>query len=457
MKIFILAWFSAALVATAADLLPLAGEWRFALDRADAGVGEKWFAKKLADKIQLPGALQAQGYGDEISTNTPWVLSLYDKNWFQRADYTDYTKPGTVKVPFVCQPPRHYLGAAWYQRDIEIPADWAGKRVVLFLERPHWESRLWMDDQLVGTNNSLCAPHEFELGVGLKPGKHTLTVRVDNRMILPYRPDAHSISDSLAQSWNGIVGNMKLTATSPVWIEDVQVFPNAETKSVVIKGKIGNLTGQTGSNQLNMVVAPWHFEAKDHMMGTNLPINWSMNGGTFETELFLHDDVKIWDEFHPKIYLLVVELGKQNLVGVHFGLREFKAVGTHFEINGRPTYIRGTHSGGDFPLTGYPPTDVAYWRKLFSTCKEWGLNSMRFHSFCPPEAAFAAADELGFYLYIEPGMWNTFDPGSPMEAMLYAETERIIKAYGNHPSFVMLSASNEPKGHWRDVLPKWAS
>ena len=84
------------------------------------------------------------------------------------------------------------------------------------------------------------------------------------------------------------------------------------------------------------------------------------------------------------------------------------------------------------------------------------MNHMRFHSFCPPEAAFAAADEAGFYLSIEPGMWCTFDPGSPMEAMLYAETERILKAYGNHPSFVLFSPSNEPKGHWRDVLPQWA-
>ena len=130
-----------AISAVAAETLPLAGEWRFALDREDMGLKEGWFNRALPDRIQLPGVLQAQGYGDEISTNTPWVLSLYDKNWFQREDYKAYTQPGNVKVPFVCQPPRHYLGAAWYQREVEIPSGWKERRVVLFLERPHWESR----------------------------------------------------------------------------------------------------------------------------------------------------------------------------------------------------------------------------------------------------------------------------------------------------------------------------
>src|ERR1039458_8439867 len=104
----------------AAETIPLAGEWRFALDRNDVGTNEQWFAKNLPDKIKLPGILQAQGYGDDIGIRTPWVLTLYDHFWYLRADYAAYTNAGSVKVPFLCQPPRHYLGAAWYQRDIEI-------------------------------------------------------------------------------------------------------------------------------------------------------------------------------------------------------------------------------------------------------------------------------------------------------------------------------------------------
>ena len=119
------------------EVISLAGQWRFALDQANSGIKENWFGKKLPDKIQLPGILEAQGYGDEISIHTPWVLSLYDRFWYLRADYAAYTNSGDVKVPFLCQPTRHYLGAAWYQRDITISKGWKGEQVTLFLERPH--------------------------------------------------------------------------------------------------------------------------------------------------------------------------------------------------------------------------------------------------------------------------------------------------------------------------------
>ncbi len=108
----------------AAEKIDLAGNWQFALDDADKGIGEKWFERNLKDKIALPGILQAQNYGNDISKETPWVLSLYDKNWFLREDYKNYAAAGNVKVPFLSQPPKHYLGAAWYQKEIEIPANW---------------------------------------------------------------------------------------------------------------------------------------------------------------------------------------------------------------------------------------------------------------------------------------------------------------------------------------------
>ena len=227
----------------------LAGMWRFALDRVDVGVKEQWFSRGLPDRIALPGLLQAQGYGDEISTNTPWVLSLYDRLWYLREDYKAYTQPGNVKVPFLSQPPRHYLGAAWYQHDIVIPQDWQGRRVVLTLERPHWEITLWVDERKVGSNNSLVAPHIYDLGT-LAPGRHWLTIRADNRMLMPYRPDAHSVSDSLGSSWNGFAGKIELTSTSPIWIDDAQVFPNVAQKSARVLVQFGNMTGQAGTGTL---------------------------------------------------------------------------------------------------------------------------------------------------------------------------------------------------------------
>ena len=155
----------------------LAGQWRFELDRDDAGIDQRWFSRDLADRIQLPGALQHQGYGDRIDVNTPWVAKLIDVRWYQKAKYGKYTQPGNVLVPFFLTPRRHYVGAAWYQRDIEIPAAWQGRRVVLTLERPHWETRVWVDDTAVGNNRSLATPHVYDLGTALAPGRHRLTIR----------------------------------------------------------------------------------------------------------------------------------------------------------------------------------------------------------------------------------------------------------------------------------------
>src|SRR5687767_3559005 len=430
-----------------ARAIPLDGNWRFALDPTDSGERQQWFTRKLIYPIKLPGILQAQHNGIPITTGTPWVMSLYDRFWYLREDYREYTQPGKVKVPFLAKPRRQYLGSARYQRHLEIFDYLAARRFVLTLERPHWETTVWLNGKKIGSDRSLVAPHVYELG-NLTPGRHQLTIKVDNRMIMPYRPDAHSVSDSLGASWNGIVGRIELNDTGRVWIDDVQVFPNVDVKSMLIKVKIGNQTGLSGSGTLTAI---WPD------IGV-VPVSWSENGGYAELEVPIRLDQETWDEFKPKLHPLRIWLrgtGVDEYYDLNVGLRQLKAVGKEFVLNGRPIIFRGTHSGGDSPLSGYPATQVAYWKKLFETCKKWGLNHMRFHSWSPPEAAFEAADVVGFYLQAEPGMWNEISPGTPMGRMLYDETDRMITDYGNNTSFMLLSASNEPKGHWKESLPKW--
>ena len=423
--------------------LSLAGKWQFAIDRHDVGIQQKWFDKSLGDVIALPGILQSQGYGDEISKDTPWVLSLYDRNWYLRKEYKKYAREGSTKVPFLCQPPHHYLGRAWYQREINIPRNWDGDRVVLFLERTRWKTTVWLDDNIIGSCDSLVAAHEFDLG-RLNTGNYRLTICVDNRMQMQYRPDAHSVSDSLGSTWNGIVGEISLRRTTPVWIDDLQVYPDIKSQKVKLKAVIGNSTG----------LADTGFIMVSDM---KVPVSWDAEGGYSEFEIQF-DNVELWSEFNPKLYNVKVELKSDNTDDsreVSFGFRDISTQDNMLLVNGIASHFRGTHSGGDFPETGYPATGVEYWRDLFTTCKEWGLNHMRFHSFCPPEAAFEAADEIGFYLQPEAGMWNVISPGTDMEKRMYQECDRMIKSYGNHPSFMLFSPSNEPKGHWKESLTKW--
>ena len=164
--------------------LDLSGQWRFSLDAEDRGLLESWFNRTLERQIRLPGALQAQGFGEEPSVDTRWTGDIVDRSWFTDPRMAKYRRPGNVKIPFWLQPDRHYVGPAWYQRDVEIPAAWAGRRITLFLERCHWVTQAWVDGRLLGRCDSLATPHVYELGASPAPGRHRITVRVDNRMFV---------------------------------------------------------------------------------------------------------------------------------------------------------------------------------------------------------------------------------------------------------------------------------
>jgi hypothetical protein len=174
---------------------------------------------------------------------------------------------------------------------------------------------------------------------------------------------------------------------------------------------------------------------------------------------------QLWDEFSPNLYRLTTVLIKNGSTkGVEqtttFGMREIGVQGTNITINGRPIFLRGDLDCAAFPVTGYPPTTAAPWEKIFKTIQEYGLNHLRFHSWCPPKAAFDAADKLGVYLYVESPLWanqsSAVGTGGLVDEFIYKESERILREYGNHPSFCMMSYGNEPDGKNQNAfLGRW--
>jgi beta-galactosidase/beta-glucuronidase len=456
--------------------ISLAGRWRFRLDRADVGIKERWFERELPDKVTLPGSLPAQGIGDDVTVDTKWTGGIVDRAWFTAPEYAKYRQPGNVKVPFWLQPDKYYAGVAWYQRDIEIPKDWKKKRVVLFLERPHWETRVWVDDRLVGTNNSLATPHEYDLGVvgqasslspsnrqdarstsQLAPGKHTITIRVDNRRIVDIGENSHCISDHTQGNWNGIVGEVELRVGPGLWFEELQVYPHVATKSVTVKGRIGSKWRLLSPPKVKLAVAKSASKSGGPLCAkivtsslVRSPEDGESVKATFEAEFPLGPDATAWDEFSPVLYQASATIGNGEKKSLLFGLREISTDGTQFTINGRKTFLRGTLDCCVFPKTGHPPMEVEEWRRIIRIAKSYGLNLIRFHSWCPPEAAFQAADELGFYCQVEtcwPNQSTTLGEGKPVDQWVYDETDRILKAYGNHPSFLLMAAGNEPGGN----------
>lgn len=439
--------------------MDLSGQWHFRLDPDDAGITEKWCGKKLPDTIHLPGSLQEQGYGHEVSAETEWTIKGRNE-WLTEPRYEKYRQPGNIKMPYWLQPDKHYVGAAWYQRTIVIPDNWKGKRVALNLERTHWTTRVWLNKKEIGKGVSLSAPHLFDLGSDLAPGTYSLTILVDNRMFVDVGANAHSVSEHTQSNWNGIVGKINLTATESVWIENVQIYPDVEKNTILVRVNIGNKKGKTGKGVINLSAKSRNGNQKHEVPAKDFPVSWTPEGGLVEVNYELGKDALLWDEYSPALYDLNISLLRNGKCISErketTGLRELKTNGRQFEVNGRRLFLRGTLECSIFPLTGYPSTKVEDWKRIIRICKEHGLNHIRFHSWCPPDAAFVAADELGFYYQVECGGWTKVGAGKPIDQWLYNEGAEIIKAYGNHPSFAFFAYGNEPGGKGKgDYLPEW--
>lgn len=448
-----------------AQTISLKGKWRFKIDATDLGVKDQWFRTQLPETVDLPGSMAENFKGDEITLKTKWTGSIYDSSWYYNPHLAKYRAEGNIKIPFWLTPAKHYTGAAWYQKEVNIPASWKGRRVVLSLEYPHSETRVWLDGaELGGPQYTFVVAQNFELPASLTPGKHTITIRVDNAVkAINVGQDSHSLTDHTQGNWNGIVGGMRLTAGSSLYFEDIQVYPDLKNK--IARVKIQLKSNDRGSSSGKIMLSALSFNTKTILKVKPVTAEFTMHKGvaSMEIDLPMGNKIVTWDEFDPALYRLTADLvtkdGRRDQKQIQFGMREFKAVDRHFEINGRPVFLRGTVNNCEFPLTGYPAMDVASWLRIFRISRAHGLNHMRFHSWCPPEAAFIAADQMGFYLQPEGPSWanhgSSIGEGRPIDQFIYDETNRMAKNYGNYASFCMLAYGNEPRGKQVEYLTKF--
>lgn len=461
--LFVLLCLSIHLFATADKVINLKGKWNFAIDETDQGISAKWFSKKLTDSINLPGSMVENLKGYKITLNTKFTGSIYDSSWFFNPRMEKYRQPENLKMPFWLTQLNRYDGLAWYQKEVTIPAAWNGRFISLKLEQPHFITKVWIDNTEIGTQNSMTVPHVYSLPANIKPGKHRITVRIDNRLkSMDVGTNSHSVTDHTQGNWNGMVGDLQLQARSTVYLEDIQVYPNLKTKTALVKIHVLNVNGKPVSGKINLSAKSFNSGTSHTVAPVELPINLTGKEASYELSLPMGENMQTWDEFNPALYNLnaTLTVGKQtDTKEVGFGMREITIQGKYFYVNGNKTMLRGTVENALFPLTGYPPMDEPSWERVFRICKSYGLNHMRFHSYCPPEAAFKAADKLGFYLQPEGPSWPNHSTqlgrGLPIDTYLMDETKRITKEYGNHASFAFLASGNEPRGAWVPWVSKF--
>ncbi len=329
-----------------------------------------------------------------------------------------------------------YEGSAWFRKTavLSCPANGSAE---LYLERTR-KTTLLVDGRQVGSRDSLCCAHCYDLTAFCDDRPHTLELCVSNTGY----PIAggHMTSYDTQTNWLGITGKIELRQYGSCRAENVRIQSDVQNHCFIVSFSIAGAPA-------SMISV---FASLDGVVFPSLTPN--ITGAQVSAVIPLGEDARLWSEFTPDLYEITVDVDGDRFCQMA-GLREFSADGDKFRINGKKTFLRGKHDGMIFPKTGYAPTDVDSWLAVMSTAKEYGVNHYRFHTCCPPEAAFYAADMLGIYMEPELPFWgNIWAPGeegyhAEEQDYLIREGKGILSSFGNHPSFCMMSMGNELWGN----------
>jgi len=403
--------------------IPLEGNWGLQLDTAGAGIAPDWLTKSCTDSLFLPGTTDM---GKKGTYNTDMTLTT------------------SLSREYV------FEGKALYTKQVDIPEEWDGTSVHLVMERTK-PTTIWIDGKEVGANNDISTAQQYDLSSYLFPGTHTVAILVDNgKQAVPEKVygSSHAYSASTQTNWNGIIGDFYLESVPLCGIDDIQLYPDVAKKVVTARVTLRNPAKGAGKGILSFYAEAWNTDKQHKTPVQTVEVDWTKPEQ--ELELALGDKALLWSEFTPSLYRFSVSLKTDQSVDTEqatFGLRDFKTKGRQFTMNGKTTFLRGKHDACVFPLIAHTAMDVETWRHYFQVAKQYGINHYRFHSWCPPEACFEAADIEGIYLQPELPIWGNIDiDDTELCDYLLKEGRNLHRAYSNHASFVMFGLGNEMSG-----------
>lgn len=451
--------------------LLLDGSWHVELEDGTTG------------QMHLPGTLDESGIGHRDAGTNQWHPDAALRNAAEEVD-----KDAPIATRFTR---RHtYEGEARISRKVTVP-DYGTDRLFVLAERAR-VLRLAVDGEEceVFRQGTLSTPYIFEL-TGVTPGEHELTFFSDNSY--PGMPKdaicySSAATDETQTNWNGILGNLCMYTRPKNFIECVRIYPKKLKRSggyvadvcvelapgaketlkvakIILRSEALAETEEFGKTQKSAEIFTHLGDAL-----TKIEAVGPENRKTVEIwfrDLPLRENVKLWDEEEGNLYEMAATLDSGTAAehGVNssveyrtrFGIRIFGDNGSgRFALNGRTIFLRSEANCAEYPETGHPPMTVSEWKEILQKYRSYGINCVRFHSHCEPEAAFTAADELGMLLQPELSNWNPKDAFATEESIRYYRTEltAILKTYANHPSFVMLTLGNElqARGEGRDRM-----
>lgn len=340
---------------------------------------------------------------------------------------------------------RHtFEGTVTLSRPIRLPPR-PDRRVFFEVERAR-RLTVRVNKQTAGSYHpqTLNTPHIFEL-TDLLTGDDLLEVDSDNSYQgMPHDAivDSSTATDHTQTNWNGLLGAIRLRVEEDTFLDRVLVYPHGDTLAVCVQ--IDSLHGFHGRLRLSSDALTEPLEETIDLEPGRRTLTWS--------NLALQDSAGRWDEYQGRLHVLSVELlaekGPQVLSRsrVNYGIRDFGTDGDgRLALNGRAFFLRGEANCAEFPQTGFPPMDVGAWIRILDAYRAYGVNTVRFHSHCPSEAAFIAADRLGMMMQPELSHWDCHHAFQDDAGYGYyrTELEQTLLFLANHPSFVMLTLGNE--------------
>ncbi|MBA3868522.1 MAG: hypothetical protein H0X30_05165 [Anaerolineae bacterium] len=409
------------MVLSTRHVMSLDGQWEFALDPQDIGLGQGWSSESLKDQIAVPASWAEAGFGEPPQSH-------FLAGW---------------------NPVLVYEGAAWYSRLLDVPAEWTGQIVELVLKGVRWRSTVWLDGTLIGHDESLSTPHRYDLTSHLKPGSsQRVTIQVDNRMLYPL-DESHANSEQTSTHWGGITGGAQIIISSQARIQTVKCRPDVDRRifhfDVTLQNAQASQLKVTLTNPETQQVYSSQITVDDDHARVSIELG---------------SDARLWWDDDPFLYNISVNLKQGDRVIDQFetliGLREISTRGKQILLNGKPVFLRGYVDCSIFPQTGYPSWDIEHYRRQLQIARSYGFNHVRLHSWTAPEPFWQAADEVGMLVQAELPHWSRFytdsavQPPETVHHYLLAELERIVEVLNLHPSWVMFSNGNEligPDGH----------
>ena len=277
--------------------------------------------------------------------------------------------------------------------------------------------------------------------LGFAPSDTTETTHLTR--LYAYKGKAtYSRTIEIPKQWKKAAVELFLERTKPTWVYvDGNLVDSCNFISTPQRYILPKL--KTGKHQLDIVVdnsrgVPEQVYGSSHAYTEDTQTNW--NGIIGEISL---KQVEL--KAGQKLKSGMVQSESRQYTGkVLPCFRDFRIEGAHFYADGHPVFLRGKHDAAVWPLTGHVDMTVEGWMKYLGICSAYGINHVRFHSWCPPEAAFVAADSLGIYLQPELPFWGSFDDkDETLMTFLHQEGENILREYGHHPSFRMMALGNE--------------